>query len=86
MTDRDRVVCILTCADTAEELERLGAAFAALEQFAAAAPFPPLSAAAGAPDAPAYSGGRVCTPAHACAESGRGLRQRIVDRALPARR
>ena len=41
MTDRDRVVCILTCADTAEELERLGAAFAALEQFAAAAPFRP---------------------------------------------
>ena len=41
MTDRDRVVCILTCADTAEELERLGAAFAALEQFADAAPFPP---------------------------------------------
>ncbi len=67
MTDRDRVVCILTCADTAEELERLGERplrrWSSLQRQRPSA----LSAAAGAPDAPAYSGGRVCTPAHAFA-------------------
>ena len=86
MTDRDRVVCILTCADTAEELERLGSGLCGAGAVCSGSALPPY------PPPPAPRMRRrireaVFAPRRMlCAESGRGLRQRIVDRALPARR